>query len=239
MYLANLNTDQFKEAVVHIDTVLIPIGSIEAHGRHCPLSTDKIIPERIADDLEKVLGDKLLIAPAIPYGYSPDLAYFPGTVHVSGETLAAYVTEVAASWLRWGIKNVVFLNGHGGNVSALTLAADKLVAKGAKVVIVNWWLHYAADILTICDSQGHAGEDETSTVLAIDADLVDMTKAGKHEKKFIGTFKMPGQVTYTYPDAMNGDATKATAEKGEAIYKIVNTRIVELLTEFWAGRYVR
>ncbi|MCL2549262.1 MAG: creatininase family protein [Symbiobacteriaceae bacterium] len=238
MYLAKLTSNGFKEALQQIDTIVLPVGSIEAHGPHCPISTDILIPERMAAELEGVLGDRLLIAPTIPYGYSPDLAYFPGTVHVSGETLAAYICDVASSWLKWGIKHVVLLNGHGGNIPALTLATDKLVSKGARVMTVSWWLHFSSTILEICESQGHAGEDETSLVLAIDASLVEMEKATAYEKRSKGYFKVPDMVTYTFPEAMNGDARKATFAKGEAMYYDFALHLRDLIEELWQDKIV-
>ncbi len=239
MLLGRLSTDGFRDAIKTIDTVILPIGSVEAHGRHCPLSTDVIIPERIARDLDAKIGEKVLVAPAIPYGYSKDLSYFPGTVHVSGEVMAAYVSEVALSWVKWGIKTVVLLNGHGGNIPALSLAADRIAGQGVKVLLINWWLHFSKEILAICEGQGHAGEDETSTVLALDASLVDMNKAGVYWPKLITTIKAPEIARYSYPDAMSGDARLATAEKGERIYAAVCERTVEILQDVWADRLAK
>ncbi|MGE5654255.1 MAG: creatininase family protein [Bacillota bacterium] len=239
MLLGRLSTDGFRDAVQKIDTVILPIGSVEAHGRHCPLSTDVIIPERIARDVDERLADRLLVAPAIPYGYSKDLSYFPGTVHVSAEVMAAYVSEVALSWVKWGIKHVVLLNGHGGNIPALSIAADRIAESGVKVVLINWWLHFSKEILEICEGQGHAGEDETSTVLALDASMVDMNKAGVYWPKLITTIKAPELARYSYPNAMSGDARLATAEKGEKIYAAVCARIVEILNDVWEDRLVR
>lgn len=238
MFLAKINKEQFLEAVKTIDTVILPIGSLEAHGCHCPLSTDIIVPEKIAAMLDEQVGDKLLIAPAVAYGYSPSLIYFPGTVSVSGETLANYVTEIVSCWTNVGIKNVILLNGHGGNVPSLTIAANRIAKTGAKVMLVNWWLHFSKEILTVCDGQGHAGEDETSVVLALDPTLVDMSKAKVYEKKLMITMMADDIVKYSYPDAMNGDATKATAAKGEAIYQMVVRRLGTLLERLWQDQII-
>lgn len=238
MLLARLSTDGFKEAIKTIDTMILPIGSVEAHGRHCPLSTDVIIPERIASDIDHKLADRVLVAPAIPYGYSKDLSYFPGTVHVSAEVMAAYVSEVALSWVKWGVTTVVLLNGHGGNIPALSIAADRIASQGAKVVLINWWLHFSKEILEICEGQGHAGEDETSTVLAIDTSLVEMNKAGVYWPKLITTIKAPEIARFSYPDAMSGDARQATAEKGQRIYAVVCERVVQILEKVWEDKLV-
>lgn len=74
------------------------------------------------------------------------------------------------------------MNGHGGNINALNLASEKLVNLGADVMVINWWLDFSRDILTVTEGQGHAGEDETSAILYYDETLVHMDKAMKNNK---------------------------------------------------------
>lgn len=81
--MANLTMSSFQEISKEIDTVLIPIGMIEAHGPHCSLATDILIPREFCRRLDKVIGDSILIAPEIPYGHSWGLALFPSTIDVS------------------------------------------------------------------------------------------------------------------------------------------------------------
>lgn len=234
MYIAKLSKETFAQAIKEIKTVVIPIGSIEAHGSHCPLSTDIIVPEHILSLMEETHSDKILIAPSVNYGYTPSLAYFPGTVHISGETLTNYVFELAQGWVKWGAEYIILFNGHGGNTAALTLVANKVAELGATCVLVNWWQNYSKEILEICDAQGHAGEDETSVVLAIDPDLVDMSKAGVHDKQLMASIFAPDAIHYSYPDALNGDARKASVEKGEAIYEAVCQSFAKMLERLWA-----
>jgi creatinine amidohydrolase len=76
MYIANLTKETFREASKTIDTVIIPIGSLEAHGSHCPLSTDIIVPEKILSFVEQHYGQRIFIAPTVNYGYTPHLLIF-------------------------------------------------------------------------------------------------------------------------------------------------------------------
>ncbi|TXT49001.1 MAG: putative amidase [Spirochaetes bacterium] len=238
MYISNLTSARYAELSGKIDTVVIPVGSLEAHGMHCPLGTDNIIPERMCADLEAEIGDEILIAPILNYGYTPSLAKFPGTITLPAETLISLYSEIACGFVRWGAKYIVFMNGHGGNIASLTLASDMVAAQGGTVLTLSWWATFASDILKICSTQGHAGEDETSAVLAIDASLVDDSKRGVHMKKaFCLPLSGPGQVEQRYPDAMNGDSTKATKEKGEKLYAMLLEKNIQFIHRLRSGNH--
>jgi creatinine amidohydrolase len=143
-----------------------------------------------------------------------------------------YVRSVGEGFLKWGLDHIIFMNGHGGNVSSLSLAGEQLADQGAKVLTMNWWLDYSAEIKTVCQAQGHAGEDETSTVLAIEEKLVDMKLATENWARLRGNIKWKGMGLETYVDALSGDARLATREKGEKIYELLADRMYELITCF-------
>ncbi len=102
MYTALMNTEEFKKAISKIDTIIIPVGSHEAHGMHCPLGTDNLIPERLCADLEGQMADEVLTMPPVNYGYSPLLAAFSGTVCLKAETLVSLYSEIGCSLAAWG-----------------------------------------------------------------------------------------------------------------------------------------
>ena len=236
MYVSKLTSARFKELAGKIDTVIIPVGSLEAHGMHCPLGTDNIIPERLCSDLEAKIGADVLIAPALNYGYTPSLMKFPGTITIPAETILSMYTEIACGFVRWGAKYIVYMNGHGGNIATLTLASDRVAAAGGTALAISWWATYAADIVKICDAQGHAGEDETSAILAIDASLVDNSRRSIHMKKaFCMPLAGPDQIERRYPGAMSGDSTKATKEKGEAMYAMMLEKNLEYIRRLRTG----
>ncbi|HOU60911.1 MAG TPA: creatininase family protein [Rectinema sp.] len=230
MFAQNLTFPHFEEQIKKIDTIVIPTGSLEAHGRHCPLGTDILIPERLCKDLELAMGDRILIAPSINYGYSPLLRAFPGTIHLSAELLISIYSEVAKGFIRWGAKNIVFMNGHGGNIPMLSVACDRIAEAGGSAMVISWWATFSQEILGICSSQGHAGEDETSVMMAIDATLVDQKSRSSHVKKaFSLPLATPDQVAERYPDAMNGNSLLATKEKGERLLAMMLEKNIEYI----------
>lgn len=238
MYMLYMNSDQFAEALECIDTVVLPIGMTEAHGHHCPLGTDVIIPRRFLELIEERMGEELIIAPEVPYGHSWHLAPYPGTIDIPPEVFGDYVFHVGKGLAKWGVKKLVLFNGHGGNTPALTHVMERLADLGLTVLLINWWIDYASEILTICEGQGHAGEDETSVVLAIDESLVDMSKANINWNKAIANVRFPGMQRITMENAQTGDATLATKAKGEAILALCTEKIIELIEKLQADQLI-
>ena len=147
VYWEQLTTKSFQEKVLNrIDTAILPTGSVEAHGMHCPLGTDNIAPWQFSAKLEERFTDRLVVLPPIPYGHTWDLQVWPGTISVSNRAFSQYVAEVGTNLSRWGIRNVVIMNGHGGNVGALQEAMEPMAEAGMRAVLVNWWLDYSQDI---------------------------------------------------------------------------------------------
>ena len=136
-YIANLNWREFAEAIREIKGVILPVGTMEAHG--CTnLGTDITIPEylseRIADQLD------LLIAPTINYGITRTLLPYPGSSTVSPEAFQNYVGQVAESLIRTGFEWILFLNGHGGHIEELADIARGLWRDtGGMSVVIHWW----------------------------------------------------------------------------------------------------
>lgn len=234
MKMMYLTQAKFKEIQKNVDTVVIPIGTIEAHGEHLPLGTDVLIPEGLVERLEAKIGDQILFAPSINYGHVWTLAAYPGYVNISTETLTRYIYEVGKSMLDNGFKNIVLLNGHGGNIPALAPAGEMLADAGAQVITFNWWVDFRKEILQFCEGQGHAGEDESAAALAVAEEHCDMSLAKVNNKRLIANIKRKniGEVSYTY--GLSGDATKATKEKGEKMLDLVAERMLEILERVWA-----
>jgi creatinine amidohydrolase len=239
MYLIEYTSDDFKANLDKVDIAIVPVGSVEAHGHHLPLGTDVFSPRLFCKRINEKIGDDLWIAPEIPYGQSYDLSIYPGTIHIPTEIMSGYVFFVGKSLFDNGVKKLIFLNGHGGNINALNLASEKLMQLGMDVIIINWWLDFSAEILTITEGQGHGGEDETSTVLFYDEKLVQMEKAIKNDKKPLMRvfFKDRGRILYE--NALSGDATLATKEKGEKIFQLLTDRMIELIHNFRDGKYYK
>lgn len=229
MKLLTISMDKFASFIERSDTVLIPVGTVEAHGHHLPLGTDVLIPNEIAEAVDARMGDRILLAPEVNYGHSWYLSIYPGTVDISSEALVNYLFEIGKGFLKWGFQNIIFLNGHGGNNPALTIVSEKLAAQGAKVAIINWWIDFRQEILEICEGQGHAGEDETSVIMAIDEGLVDKAKTRAHWVQLVANVTTKEIARTVYPDALSGDARLATKEKGGRILDVVVETMVELI----------
>lgn len=236
MYLINMSMDSFKEKLNSVKTAVLPVGMVEAHGRHCPLGTDMLIPRHFMALLEETAGDRVFIAPEVPYGHSWSLAPFPGTLSLPGEVFGEYVYHVCLELRRWGIEKLLIFNGHGGNIPSLQGVIERLADRGMSVLVINWWKDFAPEILEVCQGQGHGGEDETSTVLAIDEHLVDMSKAGINEVRMTAMAAWPDMDRETLPFAQTGNATLATGEKGQAIYARIMPRLLDFLGRLESGR---
>ncbi len=239
MFIANMTSDDFKASAKNVDTVVIPVGAVEAHGHHCPLGTDIFCPEVLIKKVDELMGESLWITPAVPFGVCYDLSVYPGTATVPSDVLAEYLYFAAKSFVDQGAKNVIFMNGHGGNNTAVNLAAEKLVNQACAVVLnISWWLDYSREILTICEGQGHAGEDETSVAMAYCEEYVQTDKACANPKKPLIPARYPQRGRLLYENAISGDATKASKEKGDRIVELVGAKIAERIRLVQQGRFI-
>lgn len=152
--------------------LLIPVGTIEAHGPHLPLGTDALIPEIIADEIAKDL--KALIAPTIYYGITSTLLRFSGTSTLTNETLKRLLMEIIDSYRNHGFKIFVILNGHGGNITPIREALNELWLKmRIKSIAVHWWVLAKEITINIFGEPGaHGGVDETAFILSRYPELV-------------------------------------------------------------------
>jgi creatinine amidohydrolase len=169
--LERMNWKQFKKTVPQrCDTVLLPVGTIEAHGPGA-LGTDCLIPTSLADRLCRPLN--ALAAPAVNYGFTNTLLPYPGSLSVSPDVLRAYVREVAFSLAETGFRKIIVLNGHGGNTDSLKgLGAELWRQKKAAWMTVDWW-QAAGDLAQRhFGGSGHAGADELAALMAVDSSLV-------------------------------------------------------------------
>jgi creatinine amidohydrolase len=165
--MALLCWQEFGELVpARVRTVLVPFGSLEPHGV-IPNGTDSLAPEAMARDI----ADRVdaLIAPTLNYGMTEAMKAYPGAVSIAAETYAPFAEAVLDNLALQGFKNLIVLNGHGGNTAVLNAAATKVAnARRVRVLVVNWWT-LADDITKAVFKQngGHAGNNETAYVQAI------------------------------------------------------------------------
>lgn len=238
MKIINVTSENFSKSVEKSNIVIVPIGSLEAHGKHLPLGTDIFSPRMICEGLDKKIGEKIWIAPEIPYGQSDYLAQYPGTVTIPSEVMAEYLYYVGKSLFNNGLTKIILMNGHGGNITALKLAAEKLARIDATVVIVNWWLDYSNEILNITETQGHAGEDETSAMLYYDEKLVEMNNLNINLYKPLYNVYFKDRGSVVLKNAITGNPTLASKEKGEKIFNILEDKLVDLIEYLTNEKYL-
>lgn len=167
-----LNWQEFGALVPEkTDRVLVPVGTIEAHGV-TPLATDNLIPEYICKHISEDLN--ALVAPTVNYGITKSLAGFPGSFGVRPETLRAYMIDILMGLCDTGFGRIAVINGHGGNNAVLKEAAYEVFEQTRiQVCVVHWWM-FCYDVCKDVFGQagGHAGCDETAMVMAARPDLV-------------------------------------------------------------------
>jgi creatinine amidohydrolase len=158
-----------------IDTVLFPVGTVEAHGA-AALGTDNLIPESIC----AYLADKInaLIAPCLDYGITRSLYGYPGSITIRPPHYEKFVADILKSFKDIGFKNIFVINGHGGNNPVLKTAAyDFYYEHKTNIAVIHWWElvgeltreHYG-------QAGGHAGLNENAMMHAIDESLVDKSQ---------------------------------------------------------------
>jgi creatinine amidohydrolase len=216
----------FNAALKKTRCAIIPVGSLEQHGNHLPVSTDSLIVEFVARLAAERVG--AFVLPVITYGVS--FEHQPMfNVSLRSSTLSAMICDACVSLAGNKIKEIIILNGHHGNIGALEQVAGKLrgkIPKGVKVQTVHYWRMMKGEF-------DHAGEVETSLVLAIAPELVRMDRAEPNSKelpKEAQDTSIPGSFPKITGNGVWGDPRKATAAKGEKMIKEITANLVKTLS---------
>ncbi|MGF1624235.1 MAG: creatininase family protein [Alphaproteobacteria bacterium] len=234
--------------------VVLPCGSVEQHGTHMPLGTDTMLAAAVAEAAAAQLAGTVpvLLLPPPWYGYSPHHMAFPGTVTLRSETFIAMVKDIAGSVLRHGFRRLALVNGHGGNVAVLDVAAADLGHAWhgrARIAAVTYFTLVADRASEFRESQpggmGHACEFETSLMLHLAAEAVRMERAQTHypdpKSAFLTTDLFGRSLARTYVDFADlsptgtfGDPGLADAQKGARIFAICVEELARFLADFAA-----
>lgn len=168
--LARLTWPEANEALERARLALVPVGSCEQHGPHLTLDTDIAIAAAFARRLADDLGDVALLCPPLGYGLSEHHLAFPGTLTLRPGTFLGFLSDVVESLAHWGIRRVLVVNGHGGNVDAIRLAARAARRDRRALVVGVMWAQLAAEEAARharSERYGHACEIETSVAMVL------------------------------------------------------------------------
>jgi creatinine amidohydrolase len=246
VFLGEMTSPEVEAFLAGHDTVVVPVGSTEQHGPHAPLLTDAIVPTEVARRVAPLIG--AVVAPTVNYSLSYPHVGFAGLVHIRIPTFMALIEDLCASLASVGFRRIVFLNGHYDNTYAIAYAcanAAERMPAGVRAFPVNYWdgMTHAEAAEFFDPTNGlHANKGETSAVLAIRPDLVDMALANVEFPPFpevtneppVHTaffFASPGSVHRATRSGTWGDARGATAEYGERYLDVVVSSTVRLLAE--------
>jgi creatinine amidohydrolase/Fe(II)-dependent formamide hydrolase-like protein len=239
--LEEMSWYQVKQALESgVDTVVAAAGSMEQHGPHMPMITDTLLGTAVAEGVAARMGN-VLRGPTIPFGVSEHHMAFKGTITLDKETFKAVVRQYVHCLGHHGFKNVVIIPSHGGNFGPLAELLEETGGEinGARYLPYTDLMEFVGVMIKVAEPDGispeiagaHAGEAETSMVLAERPELVEMSRA---EEGFIGELNQEtAQKLFTHgmtaltDNGILGDARPADAERGR--------RYIDGLAEYLAG----
>ena len=255
-FWAELTTADFAQLDLSRTVAVLPVAATEQHGPHLPLSVDTDLVDGVVQaSLAYLPADlSVLFLPTQAVGLSPEHARFPGTLTLRAETVIRLWTEIGESVAASGIQKLVLLNAHGGQVGVMDIVARDLRARFGMLVYSASWFN-----LPLLDATGqdvnaqfsahehrfgvHAGEIETSMMLALKPELVRMEKAQNFHSTsadraailpVLGngrSAKLAWQMQDYNPLGAAGNAAAATAEKGRTLFSAAGKGLAALLEE--------
>ncbi|MEJ7932065.1 creatininase family protein [Ramlibacter sp. AN1015] len=255
-FWAELSTRDFAlrqaNGLAQQTVAVLPVAAIEQHGPHLPLSVDATLLDGVvAASLPHLPQDApVLFLPTQAVGKSNEHLRFPGTLTLSAETLIRLWTEIGESVARAGVRKLVLFNGHGGQVSVMDIVARDLRARCELIVLsVNWFgLPLGDEVESLFSPEEHrfgihAGDMETSMMLALRPELVAMDLAQDFRSSsqdraarypILGngrSAKLGWQMQDYNAHGAAGNAARASAEKGRAVVAAAGVQLAALLKE--------
>jgi creatinine amidohydrolase len=220
-----------KDYFLKNDIVIVPVGSNEQHGPHNPLGTDHLIAKALAEEAGKQSG--VVCVQVVPFGVSSHHRQFWGTVFISPEVFKKYIKDVILALNYYGVRRIVVVNGHGGNLDVLAELAKDVRERGIFVSVFQWWTAAGKLLPDLFrpEERRHAGAEETSLNLALHSHLVDMTKAVDEEPRrqdmqVEGLTLALDTVDYT-DSGVFATSTSASAERGKLVFEAVVRELVK------------
>ena len=244
--LGDLRGPEIVSKITPCSIFVQPLGAVEQHGPHLPFNTDEIIATAVAEATVREVGERLDIwlLPTLSYTKSNEHAWAPGTIWLSATTMLNVLDDIGRCISKTNAQKLVFLNGHGGNSALLNVVNRELR--------LNYGLQTFTAHPSMPPDQGgasaeselgmgiHGGTDETSVMLYLRPDLVDMSKAVRRvpEKMALNKHvRFGGSVSFGWlsndfsVEGHIGDPTHATAELGSRMFASAVKNFGEALGE--------
>jgi creatinine amidohydrolase len=233
--------------------VILPLGAIEQHGPHLNVETDIKIAEFFCSRLDKVLFDRVLIAPSLAVCTSGHHMDFPGTLTASHETMIAYTKEILDSIVRNGFTNLILFNAHGGNQSWASVVVESfgMAHPDCHIALMTWWKIAHKELMEITQTGlygvGHACEFETSLMQYIEGENVRESEItlGSVTPSFDwaagdllrgSSAQLHRSMKEMTPSGIYGDPRAASSQKGEKITEVVMQHLITMVEDMKIGK---
>ena len=244
--LSALRAPELPSALSKESIIVLPLGAIEQHGPHLPLNTDFVVADEVSRAAVNAVGEETQawLLPTLPFTKSNEHAWSAGTMWLSASTLMAVLDDIARSVASTPARKLLFVNGHGGN-SALTAMMNREIR-------LKWGLQtFLAHPHMPADQGGssaaselgmgvHGGMDETSVMLHLRPDLVDMSLAVRRVPEKLAEnehVRFGGRVAFGwlsndfFLEGHIGDPTGANAEVGKTMFDSAASSLGDALRE--------
>lgn len=240
-----LNVIEFKEALIKTKgVVIVPIGCLEKHGNHMPIGTDIMLAREISIMASKI--EDAMIFPFLPFGIVGEVKHMLGTISLSSNLIYNMLEELCDELSRNGFNKIIFVDGHGGNTNFLKYFMQSRLEHNHPYVTYyfdlgqkdsKFWYDYQQEFGRVNES-GHACEFETSSLMAINKNLINMDDINPEETKALHRLdSLKDASLYTgimwyadYPNQIAGDPSNASIERGKWINDRNIKRLVEAIT---------
>src|SRR5580765_4364128 len=240
---------EMREVIKSQPVVILPIGSVEDHGRHLPIDTDNFLIWSICEAAAQAAPGEILLLPQIPFGFETHHLDFPGTIDINSDHLLNFVVAVTKSVAHHGFERILIADGHGSNMPILDMVARRTILETEAMCGCFIWPSLAAETInrlresSVPGGMAHACELETSVYLHLDSERVQMEKAKADmdmpSSEFIWMDLMEGsrvllmdEWTRFSKSGVSGDPTLATPDKGKMVFEAVVEAFLRLVREF-------
>ncbi len=253
-----LSWPEVREVVKSDPVAVLPVGTTEQHGPHLPVMVDYACASGVAEGAVRHVvasqpqdeGPHAVVLHPVPYSFNEHHMDYPGTIDIDPHTIIDYIFCIGKSLAHHGFKRIIILNGHGSNVPFLDIAARMITNRTESIAaMVSWWAILEQEDFAWREAPypggfSHGCEAETSLMLQVRPDLVDMKQAPRtmdevQRSKHIywdlqGGSKVNFQEFFSRNSetGVQGDATLANAEKGQKLYTAAISRMAEFIEEF-------